>query len=1122
MSVNFTGALEDYFNWECQSWIEILADLELDEREKFLPLDAVKTYFTARDSKKMRNLENLLSEVFAMEFPPTNADLMLRDHTAIFCILLRIGRGKYIKYFTGHEELSDKRLPFDLAHPPRSFPNVKGDSTFLREFCDVQRSYCVPMLDAHMLHRHFGDQQLLPITLKKRLPTRGLARAHIIEIYGPYNKIIRESEKIKKPYSNIFVLRSYPTPEGLPLYARNINAFRSIRNVDGIIKFYGSFQHRQESHILLEYADKGTLSEFFRTEAPPNRAADIVNFWANLLKLLKGLKTIHSLNDKNSELTATRSHQNICTDSILVLSNGTRSSSDFQFKFSKVGTSQTYESNDCKADSQKYKFAAITDIWCLGYVFSQAALWVADGYKGILEFHKQLSDNLGIMGNKFIYEDKRLSETIIDTHAEIENNLRRSDYVTKEILTTMVDEMLWDEDRPSADVLAHRAHMIIAAARYKITETSSIRNSSRRRSQSQSNQRASSLHPPVPTLSNVQKNEISLLRPHLPRRAESWRTPVTKNSAPVSTCGSTVSGTGSDISNMQTKNVFPDYSTGKTTPDAESHLPVTSWFLDSPTAESFDMSLKRTRVSVSQFQTRPSGIEENSIIELFPQNNRVPEPCYSINIKQEIETNQILDTSKSLPSDQESGKNATFEVRLPGALQTLPSQGNQFEYRLPPPLPRGSHTKNTEAKDTKSHYASSETTWTPLKSDDLNSSCDAQITDHKIGIENDKSHHIWSILNNSLSSTPLKTSNTSNDYSCNDSTTSSACNSLTNKSTRPSLGSSLLSRSRRLSSALNSRQNSLLSMPDISFLTTKSAPVPANFSNQVDENQKNKKVFFLDINTCRHLKNLNKSYRRRSKISLLPGAYMLQSLHKRDHAFIIDDSVSMASHWPDVCLTFEGLTFMLKGLSPLGTELFFTISQENRRRRSIQELCNFVFDKRLQRAQTNIAKRLNIQLAAYRLKLSNSKKALSVRPVSYYILSSGLWAPESEKALIDTLQQTATFLTQLSLKDQVFISFIGFQKDAPAACIIEALSRHNWGVGLRIKWTWWTGNVWRMLRVDLTGLDVENETPEKTDRNLTNMNIEISQNQVLDEMMSEACVNKMSGIKEVEGIFELA
>ncbi|RKF57865.1 putative protein kinase-like [Golovinomyces cichoracearum] len=1113
MSVNFTGALEDYFNWECQSWIEILADLELDEREKFLPLDAVKTYFTTRDSKKKRNLENLLSEVFAMEFPPTNSDLMLRDHTAIFCILLRIGRGKYITYFTGHEELSDRRLPFDLAHPPRSFPNVKGDSLFLREFCNVQQRYCVPMLDAHMLHRHFGDQQLLPITLKKSLPTRGLARSHIIEIYGSYNKIIRESEKIKMPYSNIFVLRSYPTPEGLPLYARNINAFRSIRNVDGIIKFYGSFQHRQESHILLEYADKGTLSEFFETEAPPTRAADIVNFWANLLKLLKGLKAIHSLNE---------SHQNICTDSILVLSNGTRSSSDWQFKFSKTGTSQNYESNDSKTDSQKIKFAATTDIWCLGYVFSQAALWLADGYQGILEFHKQLSDSLGIMGNKYIYEDKRLSETIIDGHAEIENNLRRSDYVTKEILTNMVDEMLWDEDRPSADVLVHRADMIISAARHKITEIFSIRNSSRRRSQSRSNQRASSLHPPIPTLANVQYSEISSLRPRLPRRAESWRTPVSKNSAPVSTCGSTVSGTGSDFSNMQTINVFPDYSTGKTTPDAESHLPVTSWFLDSPTAESFETPPTLARGSVPQFQTRTSEIKDKCIIESSQQNSRLSEPCHSTNIEQEIEKNRILDTNRPLLVNQEPGKNATFEVRLPGALQTLPSQGCQFEYRLPPLLPRNSHTKNIEAEDTKSYSVPFETPWNPLKSDDLQSSRDTQITDHKTGGENDKSHHVWSIVNNSRSSTPLKTLNASIDNSCNESATSSACNSLTNKSTRPSLGSSLLSRGRRLSSALNYRQNSILSMPDISFLTTKSALASGNFSDQVDRDQNNNKFVSLDINTCRHLKNLNKSYRRRSKISLLPGAYLLQSLRKRDHAFIVDDSVSMASHWPDVCLTFEGLTFMLKGLSPFGIELFFTISQESRRRRSIQELCNFVFDKRLQRAQTNIAKRLNLQLAAYRLKLSNSKKAMSIRPVSYYILSSGIWAPESEKALIDTLQQTATFLTQMSLKDQVFISFVGFQEDAPAACIIESLSRYDWGGGLRIKWTWWTGNVWRMLRVDLTGLDNEDATPENTDRNLTSMNMENSTNCVSDEITSEACVNKMSGIKEVEGIFELA
>ncbi|KAH7327495.1 hypothetical protein BKA65DRAFT_555051 [Rhexocercosporidium sp. MPI-PUGE-AT-0058] len=52
----------------------------------------------------------------------------------------------------------------------------------------------------------------------------------------------------------------------------------------------------------------------------------------------------------------------------------------------------------------------------------------------------------------------------------------------------------------------------------------------------------------------------------------------------------------------------------------------------------------------------------------------------------------------------------------------------------------------------------------------------------------------------------------------------------------------------------------------------------------------------------------------------------MEELSERDHAFIIDDSASMAPVWLDVQRVFEALSYIVKGMSPEGTELFFTIS----------------------------------------------------------------------------------------------------------------------------------------------------------------------------------------------------
>lgn len=187
MSQRGQTALQEFFRWESQSWVEVVEDLASDEKAHFMPIQNLKTYFTANDSKK---LSKILAEVFKSDFPPIDPDLILRDHTAIFCILLRIGRGEYIEHFAQYEELSDRRLPFDPTNPPEEFLEADDDAGFLQSFCDKQRMYCVPIFDGHMLHKRFGRQRLLPITHKEPRGMDGVAEKYLVKLYGPYNKLL--------------------------------------------------------------------------------------------------------------------------------------------------------------------------------------------------------------------------------------------------------------------------------------------------------------------------------------------------------------------------------------------------------------------------------------------------------------------------------------------------------------------------------------------------------------------------------------------------------------------------------------------------------------------------------------------------------------------------------------------------------------------------------------------------------------------------------------------------------------------------------------------------------------------------------------------------------------------
>lgn len=102
---------------------------------------------------------------------------------------------------------------------------------------------------------------------------------------------------MNNPNINTFLLKRYPTKQGESDYTKEVNGFRSVKNADSIIKFYGSYILGNDRNLLLEYADKGSLENFFLKETPPSHGGDVIKFWEGLFSLIKGLKAIHSISE---------------------------------------------------------------------------------------------------------------------------------------------------------------------------------------------------------------------------------------------------------------------------------------------------------------------------------------------------------------------------------------------------------------------------------------------------------------------------------------------------------------------------------------------------------------------------------------------------------------------------------------------------------------------------------------------------------------------------------------------------------------------------------------------------------------------------------------------------------
>ena len=65
-----------------------------------------------------------------------------------------------------------------------------------------------------------------------------------------------------------------------------------------MVKFYGCYLHNGRYNVLLEYANFGTLEDYFSQVNTPRSGRDIVVFWEGLLQILEPLMTIHDLNQE--------------------------------------------------------------------------------------------------------------------------------------------------------------------------------------------------------------------------------------------------------------------------------------------------------------------------------------------------------------------------------------------------------------------------------------------------------------------------------------------------------------------------------------------------------------------------------------------------------------------------------------------------------------------------------------------------------------------------------------------------------------------------------------------------------------------------------------------------------
>ena len=101
-------------------------------------------------------------------------------------------------------------------------------------------------------------------------------------------------------------MKTYQSSGAEKYYSTEVDGFERLGAnsdiISGIVGYYGGFRHNDTYNIILEWADRGTLEDYMRTNVPPSSGKDIIDFWETIFNTVYGLNKIHHTTEGESSI----------------------------------------------------------------------------------------------------------------------------------------------------------------------------------------------------------------------------------------------------------------------------------------------------------------------------------------------------------------------------------------------------------------------------------------------------------------------------------------------------------------------------------------------------------------------------------------------------------------------------------------------------------------------------------------------------------------------------------------------------------------------------------------------------------------------------------------------------
>ncbi|KAI0891826.1 hypothetical protein F4806DRAFT_481422 [Annulohypoxylon nitens] len=384
---------EEFHNWIQHARLSGITYFKAIRRVDFIPESQVIAFF--EDAKHFEYLTTLSH---------FNGTSFSRNFLKITSILLILKRYDLISGLASRLQPEDPQLPY-LAKPDWI---SSDDKELWEKFYQLQWRFCVKPLKLNGDEMIMRPGRMLPVKHTRYL---GAGSCAVLDKIVVHKRYVEDGSGAKSNNSTVMTLKAFVSPHARQYYEAELQAFKQLAHgvdrPESIIKFFGGVQIGDTYALLLEYADMGDLDFYMRQVSPPTSKSDMNRLWSQVLQLGNALAYQHSMPYRIKDIKLYRWNQDIKPKNILV----TNSPVGIIFKLASIGLSHFETVGSCLGDISdwdsfgtymygapesttwktstkgvNWKTGQIADVWSLGCVYSEVAVWSAFGYPALEKY----------------------------------------------------------------------------------------------------------------------------------------------------------------------------------------------------------------------------------------------------------------------------------------------------------------------------------------------------------------------------------------------------------------------------------------------------------------------------------------------------------------------------------------------------------------------------------------------------------------------------------------------------------------------------------------------------------------------------------------------------------------